>query len=345
MAVLLISVVFLFLLTVVAMNSSKGAISEQASSGLHYKYHQAFEAAYGGHDYAMAWLSNPNNTKGIPWTTAPGGGGAVWVADASVAPYDQVNTTSIASQTIGAFSVAITLRRDSAKPTVIALAATATGDATATVSSIAGEVSIFKGSTVSPLVVKGAISNINGHPSIEGTGVLVTSSAKPADIVLDNLKNVSGGTVQVQSNAFTGSAWNYLFAISKAEMAQLANLQPGGATAGPIYYYKDVAEVPNNFPSDIGTPTDPIILIFDISSGDCPKINGNNVTIYGLVYCGTGGDMVGWGNAKIYGSLIVDAPLTSFSANAAFKWETNASTTASYGVAKVAKLVGSWRDF
>ncbi|NEX64584.1 hypothetical protein G3574_26185 [Noviherbaspirillum sp. 17J57-3] len=336
--------IVMFLVTIVTLYANKGGAFEQKMSGNHYMATQAFKAAQAGIDYSIAWLSTAGNPNGAAWKIPAGTTGAVWVSDNSYSPYNQKNTSSIAGQTIGNYAVNVTLWRNASRPTVIEIVSSANGDASSTIRQIVNVLTLsFDVPTVAPLVVNGSISGVTGNPDITGAdaaGNAVVSSAAPGNIDMGHM-NYTGNVV---ANGFTGTAWDYLFGISKSDMATIANYQSGGPTAGPIYYYDDTT-VSNYQPASIGTSSNPVILVFDITSGSCPKINGGK-TIYGIVYCGQGFDMQGWGGTTIYGSLVIDTNLTKFTANTNLGSNTNANNPSSYSATPiVTRIIGSWRDF
>ena len=349
-AILSISVIILFLITFVTLYANRGAILEQKMSANQYNHSGSFEAAQGGIDYTMAWLATGGNASSIAWNAVAGTTGAAWTSNTSYPPYNQRNTTSLPAQTIGKFLVTTTLWRSTTSPKVVEINAISTGDATATVKQIINLVTLkFKVPTIAPLVVNGPISGITGNPNIVGTnsiGQAVVSSAPLSSIDMGHMKDENGNPVAVTPIGFSGTSWDYVFDISKSDMAQIAKTQPGGATAGPIYYYND-ATIGSYSPSTIGSLSQPVILVFDIqTTTDCPKINGGQ-TIVGIVYCGKGFDMNGWGGTKIFGSLIIDTPLTQFTANTELYVNSgnNISPYTASTSAIVTKVTGSWRDF
>lgn len=349
MTVLLVSCVMLMLITMATFYTNKGAVMEQRISNNQYSYTQAFEAAQGELNYALAWLGTTANINSAAWIATPGAAGAAWVADATYPPYNQQNTTSIAAQTIGNFAVSVTLWRNSTNTKIIEIVSTSTGASTGTVKQIVNLLNLtFNVPSLPPLVVNGCVSDVTGTPSINGplpaSGNAITTS-QPAGCVDPGNFDLSGGTVAY--DGFSGTAWDYTFGISKADMYQLASSQAGGAQAGPgIYYYNDANPPPSPWHLDLGDANHSVLLIFDLST-DCPKINGGGgVTIYGIVYCNQGLDMQGWGNAHIYGSVITDSSITKFTANTELYGNSNATNSSTYDTAPVvSKIAGSWRDF
>lgn len=350
MAVLAVSAIMLFLITVMTFYANKGAVLEQKMSANQLQYQQAYEAAQGGVDYSMAWLTDGVNLSTAAWTAAAGTAGAMWVCDPAPCgtlpltypPYDQKNIGSITAPAMGTYTgaVSVTLWRNSAKKTVVEISSTSTGDATATIKQTLNVLALsFNHPSTSPWLVNGCISGVTGTPNVVGTvsGIAVTTSNTPA--CANNIPTGMAPATTVAGNSFTGTAWDYTFGMSKTDMLALASNQPSGATGGPIYYY---TTFPNTFSTSLGTPNSPVILIFD---GACPTINGGAI-VYGIVYCTTGGNMPGWGGTKIFGSLITDSSITQFSAGTQFSPNPNAFTPGNYNVPPVvSKVTGSWRDF
>ena len=324
---LVISLVTLLLITFVTMYANSNSVIEIKTSANLYKYAQAKEAAQAGIEYGNAWLGAGSNFTGISWTS-----------DASVSPNDQ--TYSLGSITVGSYSVAVSLWRQSSSPTVIEIRSISTGDATVTVRQISKILVVsFTGAALDPMVVNGCLSGVTGNPDINVTGSptgnAVTSSQSTACLDEGHL-DYNGGTES--GSAFTGSAWDYLFGTSKAEMKLMAQ------TNSNILYYDASNPAPNNWHDDVGSSSQPAILIFDTGAG-CPSINGGPV-IYGIIYYGADDcSSNGWGGAEIYGGVVVDADITKYNSNATVSYWGNAGNASNYGNATVVPVPGSWRDF
>ncbi len=332
----------LFLFMLITLYANKGSVFEQMTSANQYRYVSAFEAAQGGVDYAISWLSTAGNPTSAAWNSA-------WASNSSYSPYNQTNTTSIPAQTFGNYTATITLWRNSSYPDLVEIDSTSNGEATATVRQIVNVLTVsFNQPNVPPLEVNGCVTGITGTPVLTGensSGYSLVTSQSPSTTCIDPGHLSMTGSIQY--NAFTGTAWDNVFSISKAEMAMIAANQPGGVTGGPIYYYND-ATVGSYSPASLGSPSNPVLLIFDITplTGSCPKLN-SGVTIYGIVYCGQGMNMQGWGGSTVYGGVISETSITQYNANANLTYNSNASTTSSYNntTPVVSKLSGSWRDF
>ena len=349
MATLFVSIIALLLITLATLFANRNAIFEQVNSANHYRYSQAFEAAEGGLEYALAWLGtngNPNCTA-CSYTT-----GAAWTSDAtSHPPYDQKNIVSIAPQTFNGYTASITLWRKSTAPQLVEIVSVATGDATATVRQIVNVIALgFTSLNPPPLTVRDCVTKVVGNAVINsGTSPIAISSSQPKTCIDYGGFNVPQQPAitadKVDAPGFTGSAWDHTFSITKQQMLALANQQPGGQTAGPgIYYYDNTTPFADPWHTSLGSPSSPVILIFDTST--CPKINGGGgVTIYGVVYCADGGGLQGWGNATINGAVVVEGTIDKITVGT-LNYIANTGDTTKYAVQPViARVAGSWRDF
>jgi len=340
-ATLVMALVILFLITFTVLGASRTSVFEQKTSANATRYTTAFEAAQGGTNFAVAWLTTTGNASSTAYSSG-------WTADASNPPNDQKNTTAIAAQTFGGYAANVTLWRNSAYPKLVEIDSTSTGEATSTVKVSVNLVTLqFAIPQVAPLVIDGCLGGVTGNPyvGVDGNSDSIVASGDPSCLDTGHFDK-HGGLGNVVGKAFTNS-WTYVFgSTTKADMAALANAQPGGPESGPIYYYDSSTK--DHFISSsksFGSSASPAIVVLDIPSTDtCPKINGG-ATIVGLVYCGGGGDMQGWGGASFNGSLVTGASITKFTANAQFLPNNNNSTTDYSAGAVVSKVTGSWRDF
>ncbi|GHD73335.1 hypothetical protein ACFSQE_18390 [Vogesella fluminis] len=351
MATLTMSLVVLFIASLMVFYTSSGMLFEIKTGNNQLYQSKALEAARGGVEHSMAWLVNGSNTSSLAWVTdATGPSGTNQKATAASFP------STVSDQTIGDHAVAVSLWRNSAVPTILEVSATASGDASATIrqrirlgtttvsTSTPNTLNI---ATVAPIVINGGLSGVTGtpdvYPSTAGGAAIVTSSTTSSQIDTGHL-DLHGGTISY--GAFAGTAWDYIFPdVTKAQMKAAADYQK-------IFYYDAAVLPPSPWHQSIGTASDPVILIFDIGAG-CPKVNGS-VTIYGLVYYGSSCADNGWGGATIYGSMVADMSITKLNANAEFSgWSVNSGTgtitlppTITTTTAQTfAKLAASWRDF
>lgn len=146
-----------------------------------------------------------------------------------------------------------------------------------------------------------------------------------------------GGVIQ-QNEEIKGSAWEYAFNITLDEAKYLALKNPGE----PFYYFGS-SNVNSKFGNEpLGSKTNPIVLIIEKDSkGKCPNVQ---LDVYGVVYINGPCDENGWGNAKIYGSVISDGSITKLTGNPTFyKFD---ATLWSGLVGSAGFIVpGTWRDF
>lgn len=364
MATLFMTLAALFLITIATLFAKKTAVFELLTSANQYRHTQALSAAQGGLDFGLAWLGTNGNPNGSPYNIPVGGAGAVWVADPSrltePSPFNERNSSSVAVQTVGtpAYTVTVTLWRDSTRPRLVEVVSVATGEATATVRQVVDVNALgFANTTLPSAVVKGCIGSITGTPSINGPILMDNGATAPAtcfdqghftvtDTPTFSAFPLPGATTPTAE----GGAWEMLFGtMSRADMLQLSRAQPGGQVGGPIYYYTNAdaaTTAPNNWTSSLGTETAPVVLLFDSPTLDnCPKVTGG-VTIYGVVYCRIGLDMQGWGSTVIYGTLATDTNITKYTANAVLNPLANGGLPTSYPVPPViSKVPGTWRDF
>ncbi len=364
MATLTMSLVVLFLTSLMVFYTSSGMLFEIKTGNNQLYQSKALEAARGGVEHAMAWLVNSSNTSSLAWTAdATGPSGTNQKATAASFP------SSVSSQTISSYAVAVSLWRNSATPTILEVSAVASGDANATIrqrirlgtttvtTTTPNSLNI---ATVAPIVIKGGLSGITGtpdvYPNTAGGAAIVTSSTNSSEIDTGHL-NLHGGTISY--GAFTGTAWDYIFPnTTKAQMKAESEKQKLLSDPRTIFYYPgSYTQMPweiSPWSSNkiVGSSNNAVVIIFDEGAG-CPKINGN-VTIYGVVYYYDDCNQNGWGGATIYGSMIADRPITKLTANTDFiGWSVNSGTgtitlppiTTTTTAQTFAKLAASWRDF
>lgn len=134
------------------------------------------------------------------------------------------------------------------------------------------------------------------------------------------------------------SAWNYIFSITLDAAKEKANENPNDG----LFYVQ--GKIDKNY----GNLQSPVVLIVGKeNSNDCYKINGGT-EIYGIVYLDGGCKINGWGNAKIYGSIVSDGDIVGLSANSA---EYHGFNVDSWNALKnsgnndVFVIPGTWKDF
>ncbi|MDC7707403.1 hypothetical protein [Vogesella indigofera] len=367
MATLTMSLVVLFLASLMVFYTSSGMLFEIKTGNNQLYQSKAMEAARGSVEHSMAWLVNSSNTSSLAWTAdANGPTGTNQKATAASFP------SSVSEQSIGGYTVAVSLWRNSATPTILEVSAAASGDANATIRQRIrlGTTTVttttpntLNLASIAPVVINGGLSGVTGKPEVIPSttgGIAILTSSSQSQISLGENGNdhfdLNGGTVcaadvdcdgdGLLNDSFTTTAWEYLFPnITKAEMKAAADFSK-------IYFYDETRMAPDPWHASIGTSANPVILIFDEGSG-CPTMNGS-VTIYGLVYYGDSCQDHGWGGANIVGSMVADMSITKLNANVDFSgWSVNSGTgvitlpptTTTSTAQTFAKLAASWRDF
>lgn len=332
MATLLVSIMLVLLITIGVFSGSRMVISEVKATQNTYWSTRALQAADGGVDYAIAWLSQTANDP-------------VWVADHSVAPNDQKGAPITYSE--GSYTVTATPYRQSGSSTV-QLVATATGTdhSRATVQQQVALLGLLSPHfNNAPLVINGCLSGVTGNPvaSQNGSGVSIASSQAGGCIALGHM-NITG---TIEGNAFTGSAWNAVFGVTTDDLKLFASSplnQQLMDQGGGVYFYDSTNPAPNNFHQSVGTQALPAVIVFGPGSG-CPKINGSP-TIYGIVYydASCASQDPGWGGATIHGTVVVDGSVTKFTANSQLLGANLGNNDFKIPYLPV-RILGSWRDF
>ena len=376
---LAMTLLVLFLSSLMVFQSSAGLLFEIRTGNNLVSQSKAMEAARGGVEHALAWLAS-----GAVSSTALSSAGN-WSNDGSgpSGNNQQANSSlfgsAVSAQSIGSYSVAVSLWRNAATPNTLEIRATASGDASA---SIRQKVQLGTLTTTTttpvtlnlasfaPIVVEGSLGDcgkkkscITGNPSVTAgdSGVAIMTSASAASNQPGHL-SVTG---QIQGNAFSGSAWDFVFPdTSKEQMrleseaqaaAELAAQQAGTSYQRTVYYF-DASNIGSiggqNWHQNIGSPSQPAILVFDSGAG-CPKMNGG-VVIYGLVYYADSCGKNGWGGATLTGTLVTEDNLSDLTANTQFRgWSANTGSGSinlppaiSTGTSSsLSRKTASWRDF
>jgi hypothetical protein len=273
------------------------------------------------------------------------------------------------------YSIALNVSESSEYPGagLINVTATATGPdgtniaATATRSLIQSkrDINTFTKGSPPPLVINGCLSGVTGTPDIYpgvGEAALQTSSTDTSSSCIDfgnfsiNRETGDSATDATHPGAFTDTAWNYVFNISKTQAKAYSDAQAAAgldAASDPprTFYWIDSSNSGSflsggNWHASVGSPDNPVVLAFDSGLG-CPKINGNP-TIYGIVYyetdtaCATNG----WGGATVYGSVVHEGNVEKHTANAALYSASRMSGNSclKWPVQTAAWIPGTWRD-
>lgn len=230
----------------------------------------------------------------------------------------------------------------------------------------------FFGVNVPPIVLNGCLSGITGNPEVypdrAGLAYLATSQDPNGIAVALGVpvgSCINPGHLDTNSgipvHADFSSSWDFAFNIPLATAKAMAytagtvyadnnNIPTAGPARLPTFYV--VTDTKNlNGGKTYGSPTNPVILIFDSAAG-CPKVNGG-VTIYGVIYfeqpdaCKANG----WGGADVYGAVLFEGDVTKITANTQFRHHTFGSPDHTgpldflNSTAFAGKLPGTWKDF
>lgn len=200
-----------------------------------------------------------------------------------------------------------------------------------------------------PLVMGGCLSNVTGNPAIHPAACsgdapedvcapAAIRSSQAADCLDTGKLDLNGGTIEAE--AFSGSAWDAHFAITKEEARALAVREDTN-----LHWIESSLDLAG----DYGSPTEPSILFIATAAG-CPKINGH-VTIHGILYfeSASGCGHQGWGGATIYGSVIFEGDVEKLTANSEFHhWSRAGGADGRADLDRVLaayRVPGSWRDW
>ncbi|WP_373509446.1 hypothetical protein [Thiocapsa sp.] len=318
--------------TILTLSSVRVAIMEQRIANNELRAKEVQQAAQAGLDYALARIARGDNIDTPPPVTATGD-----------ATYDIGVTESERDNDVCVLSRASSRGDDSIE---------------AVATECFQRQGLFNkkgfGKDMPPLVVNGGVRKVTGGPDIytadcnepnaaeDCESVAIASSAERGDIEEGHFnKKDPLDDEQIKAKAFTSSAWDYTFGISKDRFKALA---AADVSDDPqfIWAYDDKKT------KDLGTVEKPIYLVFDKTAG-CPKLGGD---VYGIVYfeSPTACRSQGWGGANIYGSVVFEGGLDKFTANGdLYNWS---EQPPSAGVTPTdlqktwtSRIPGSWRDW
>lgn len=361
MATLAMALLVLFLSSLMVFQSSSAMLFEIKAGSNRISQARAMEAARGGIETTLAWLSSGAVRPGAlvhagNWDDGQANGSLL--------------DTNIASQRIGDISVDISLWQIASGPghTMLEIRAITGNDIPVGIQQRVMLTMPPNLAGMAPIVVAGSLGDcgkkkscITGNPSVSAgdSGVAIMTSASAASNQPGHL-SVTG---QIQGNAFSGSAWDFVFPdTSKEQMrleseaqaaAELAAQQAGTSYQRTVYYFdaSNIGDIGSqNWHRNVGSPSQPAILVFDSGAG-CPKMNGG-VVIHGLVYYADSCSKNGWGGATLTGTLAIEGDLTDITANTKFTGWPNMGNP-SFGSLPglpgaeytIARKTASWRDF
>lgn len=209
------------------------------------------------------------------------------------------------------------------------------------------------GEQAPPLVLDGCIQAIAGQPDLypERPGVTsrapaIWSSQKAGCHHLTGLDRHQGRVIGQRFRP--GTLWQSLFSVSPEAFRQLAAEDAGKSPPRRRYWLASAAALKNGlWTRSIGTPRQPVVLVFPASLG-CPSIAAG-VAIYGLVFyetaCTSGNNPI---QGEIYGTLAINGSLGVYSQALTLAHISRASSPQpflSYPILQVPRLPGTWRDF
>lgn len=139
----------------------------------------------------------------------------------------------------------------------------------------------------------GIVDDESDSPGVVATGgVYIDFMNYQADSAVPNSSVLGGKT-----------AWEYVFPGISFEDAKIK------AGQDPNWFYLN-ENVNNNY-GGLNSPV--VVIVGKKNNGDCYHINGGAV-IYGIIYFEDGCKANGWGNAKIYGSIVSDGSIFKLTA-------------------------------
>ncbi|MEO5362000.1 MAG: PilX N-terminal domain-containing pilus assembly protein [Magnetococcus sp. DMHC-8] len=342
---LFMSLIILLTLTVIALTGSKSARLEQLISANEYRALEVFHAAEAGLEYGIRWLAG--NRPACTWV-------------AGLCTYNvTMAAPAITASNGDTYNPSVTYTRTSANKdyTLVRVTAVSAQDATITASVqqyVRPNTMLTPGYLLNspPLVIDGCVSGITGNPDVfpGGVGNVALLTSQPTTCVNTGHLDLHGGTVV--GNAFTGTAWEFIFgSLTKAQFQALAAAEVAAVAAGQMaasdrrhYWITDS----NPWHTSLGSGTHGVVLAFAAAS-NCPQTNGG-VILHGVVYyedpaCGN----QGWGGADIYGTVAFEGNLTKMNANVDVEKFTltgsGAGLEETLPYTGAPRIVGTWKDF
>jgi hypothetical protein len=334
-------VVALLATTILFFGTNRNTLTELKISSNHFYQAQAQEAARGGLEYGLAYLAQASSSAALTtWTTVAGG----------PAGTTQRANSATQSPTIGAYAVTVSFWQNPADLRYVTVQAVAqSGDASATaILKVKRDPGLtFNQASSPPWVVNGCINFTSAanqaFPVTPGGTTFI--SGTPASCSDTAKLDTNGGSISWNNNI--PSAWDYIFGTSKSQLKALAS-----AGVSNIYYF-DSTNTIDKWQTDAGSPTAPVIIVFDTGSGCADpsfKINGNPV-IWGIVYLAAECSASGFGGLEINGLLLAEAGPTGstgmkVTANTTVRGWVSVTDAAVYNIPpSVSRIPGSWRNF
>jgi hypothetical protein len=312
-ATLTISLALLTGITLLSIAFAHSGLMEQRVVNNQLRASEAAQAAEAGLAFGRAWLSRyrPHwrDTENHAQSSAP-----------------DSNTPPLRSNHGDLFVIDVTFERTALQPYYVKIRADARARSepglVASVDAFVRPQTVLSqtGESLPPLVIDGCIPVVTGIPDIyprhadsPDAATAIASSRNGGCLNLDALDVHSG---DVQTEAFLPEqAWAYVFRISKAALKALAEDEQAAnlPTTQRRYWWADTTDlVGQSWTRSLGTPDKPVVLIVPAHM-KCPRL-GAGTLIYGVVFVEGGcEDTTDWGNARIYGSLVIDGNLGQLS--------------------------------
>ena len=368
-AILTVTVVLLALTAIATLMVGRVSLLEQKAAGRDVRGKEVYSVAIGGLEYAVNWISHPDNAASLAWSGGNGCG-----KDAVAAPPLPANSALSADSYTN--DIQYTRRNcQSADPQIIEVRSKAVAIQDSHVRKqvhkdvflvrlklFSGVGNIFSGPPllVEDCILEGGSQGVTGNPSIfpattpEGELVAIGTTSGNSDCLAHGHFDLQGG--KKAALLPSASLWDSVFGstISKADIkaqAESSLNNPQRIIFVDESYPTGNGWNGNNWHRSVGNDANPVLLFFDASQG-CPKLNGA-VNIVGVVYfeaadCGSHG----WGNGTVKGTVAVSGNLTGLSANtelaAVDLYDQLGGGAATHDVFfshRIVAVPGSWRDF
>jgi hypothetical protein len=193
---------------------------------------------------------------------------------------------------------------------------------------------------------KGALPDVTFFPGVDCNGVDRSDPAIDDDSLFEFVFNASNvvDAGSKNTNVDCGPAGDQNCAVFHLVDTLSATVLPNCSTLGPassgLFYISGNCNFPNG---DIGSPTSPVIVVVEEEA----LINNN--TIFGLIFVRSNdqsAEFTGNGNAKIFGSLVVEGEIDVTGSIDVVYDNTGVSTDPNTlpSNAKFARVPGSWLD-
>ncbi|WP_297528585.1 hypothetical protein [Thiohalobacter sp.] len=345
---LLVALMLLFSITALLFDVAQGTGESQRASRLLAQQQAARAAAEAGLAWGRRWLIE----RPVAWL--PAGGGLEIGAPGRAAP-------ALPAPDGDRFGINVAFARHAADPRFVRVVADAQLRG---IPEIHGRVSAWlrpasvltrAGEQAPPLVVDGCLSRPHSGADVRPQGLFslqpgtALASSGPAGCHAPGAANLRGGAIQ--GGAFTGGGlWAHLFAVSRAELQQLAadEVARGLPPAARRYWWATAADLAaGQWRRSLGRPTAPVVLVFPAALG-CPQLGGG-AQVHGVVVIEApcpGGPP--WGHFTLFGTLAVGGNLNRLSPGvrlAHIEQAAGQPPRLALPIIEAPQVPGSWRDF